>query len=122
MSKPVLEDLLTFSGRRNRQSFILAQLFQMAALFVAYLVLFAGLGLASAAGTLVSAVALAVVVGIFVSGWAVCSQRTRDIGYPGWACVLLLVPYLNVAVWVALAVAPSEAGDNKYGKNTVENA
>lgn len=121
MSKPILEDLFTFSGRRNRQSFILSQLTLMLALFLSYLVFFAALATATVLGTLLSAVALGVIIAVLVCGWAVCAQRVRDIGYPGWWSVALLVPWLNFAVWVALAVAPGEVGENRFGKNPLEN-
>ena len=115
MSKPIFQDLFTWSGRRNRKSFILQQL-----AFVGIII--AGVILSGVAALVIPVVGgalyfLTIILGVIllVSSVAAIAQRIRDVGYPGWWAVLMLVPFLNLAFTVALWVAPSEQGENKFG-------
>ena len=115
MSKPVFSNLFTFSGRRNRQSFIL---FQLSAIALAFL----GLGVITAMSYIVPIFApvfwfLGVIglIAICVANWAAASQRVRDFGQSGVWALVLLVPYIGPVFSIALWIIPSSEGDNKYG-------
>lgn len=43
------------------------------------------------------------------------AQRCRDINLPGWAALLLLVPFLGEFFWLALFFIPGTRGPNRYG-------
>ena len=119
MSKPVFSDLFAFSGRRNRQSFILFQLASLATVFF-------GLGVITALSVAVPAIAALLwfigVVGfiaIAIANWAAASQRVRDFGQSGVWAVVLLIPYIGFAFSVALWLIPSTDGENKYGASCI---
>jgi len=115
MSKPVLEDLFKFSGRRNRQSYILLQLVSVAVVFL-------GLGFVTAVtlaaptvGAIFGFVGVVGLVAVAVANWAAASQRIRDFGQSGVWALVLLIPYLGFAFSLALWFIPSSEGENKYG-------
>ena len=119
MSKPVFSDLFTFSGRRNRQSFIL---FQLASIVV----LFFGLGVITALSIAAPAIAAVLwfigivgLIAIAVSNWATASQRVRDFGQSGVWALVLLIPYIGFAFSIALWLIPSSEGENKYGPSCI---
>lgn len=111
MSKPVFEDLLTFSGRRNRKSYIL---YNVALAFVGIILV----GFYGAAQFHFSYFWMTVVgllfVPLVVSAYAVAAQRIRDQGYSGWFALLFLIPYINT-ILVILLLAREGEGDNIYG-------
>lgn len=122
MSKPVFQDVFKFSGRRNRKSYILLMLAQIAAL----------IGLGVATGIAVFAldqfapvgylIFLAVLVGfiaVCVSGWAGGSQRIRDFGHSGVWILLVLIPYVGWVVSLAIMFIPSDPNENKYGPSCI---
>lgn len=122
MSKPVFEDLFKFSGRRNRQSYIMLMLAQLAA--------FIGLGVvAIIAGAVADTVAplsyllfFGVVVGfiaVAVTAWSAGSQRIRDFSQSGVWILLTLVPYVGWIVSLAIMFIPSTPGENKYGSSCI---
>ena len=45
----------------------------------------------------------------------VVPARFRDLGYTGWATILLWVPLLGLCLWVWLLLGAGNAGANKYG-------
>ena len=54
-----------------------------------------------------------------VSAWAalaIYSKRWHDIGKSGWMTLMLLVPLVNLAVFIYLGVEDSEKKANKYGE------
>ena len=119
MSKPVFEDLFKFSGRRNRQSFILFQIASIVAVFF-------GLGLITALGVAAPAVApvlgfigLVGFIAIAVANWAAASQRVRDFNQSGAWALILLIPYVGFAFSIALWVVPSTEGENKFGPSCI---
>ena len=120
MSKPVFSDLFTFSGRRNRQSFIVFQI-------VSIIAIFAGLGLITALSVAAPTVApvlwfIGIVgfIAICVANWAAASQRVRDFGQSGVWALVLLIPYIGPVFSIALWFIPSQEGDNKYGPSQIE--
>jgi uncharacterized membrane protein YhaH (DUF805 family) len=120
MSKPVFQDVFKFSGRRNRQSYILALLAQIGALIVLSIVAVIAAALLNSVaplGWLLMLATLAGFVTVAWTGWATGSQRIRDFGYSGVWILLVLVPYVGWLVSLAIMFVPSDAGDNRYGPN-----
>jgi uncharacterized membrane protein YhaH (DUF805 family) len=122
MSKPVLQDVFKFSGRRNRQSYILLVLVQIAAVVGLAIVA----GVATAIVDTVAPLAYLLFVGVFagfiavcVSGWASGSQRIRDFGQSGVWILLTLVPYVGWIVSLAIMFVPSTPGENRYGASCI---
>ena len=119
MSKPIFEDLFNFSGRRNRQSYIVLHLIYTASMLLA-------IGLSTAMSVAIPPVGgflwiVTVVIGIAmgVSLWAATSQRIRDFGQSGVWALALLIPYVGFAFSIALWLIPSSQGDNKYGPSCI---
>jgi uncharacterized membrane protein YhaH (DUF805 family) len=122
MSKPVFQDLFKFSGRRNRQSYILVLLAQIAALIaLAIVATIAAALLASVAalGWLLLLATLAGFVTVAWSGWATGSQRIRDFDCSGVWILLVLVPYVGWLVSLAIMFVPSTSGENRYGASCI---
>jgi uncharacterized membrane protein YhaH (DUF805 family) len=122
MSKPVFEDLFKFSGRRNRKSYILLLLVQIAALIglaITGAISFAMLGSVEFLGWILLLATLAGFVAVVVCGWASGSQRIRDFGHSGVWILLVLIPYVGWLVSLAIMFVPSTEGDNQYGPNCI---
>ena len=122
MSKPVFKDAFSFTGRRNRKSFILMSLAQFAGLIAVGMLLIFAVALSSSSDALsyvVLAAGLVMFVAIAVSGWAVASQRIRDFGYSGVWVLLCLVPFVGWLVFLAICLVPSSEGENKYGASEI---
>lgn len=119
MSKPVLEDLFAFKGRRNRKSYFLYSLASLGAYIVLGIVNGIGtIGLESGnemeAMTYIIPALIGMIV-VAVSNLAVAGQRSRDFGFSGWSALLLVIPLVNFLFTCALWFVPSDVGDNKYG-------
>jgi len=115
MSKPVLDDLFAFHGRRNRKSYALLHLALYGfgvSLGLMILILDEALG-----GTGATAVVLVVVLVLLITiiSLITSAQRCRDAGFSGFAALLLCLPYAGTAVWVAMLVWPGEQGKNRFG-------
>lgn len=122
MSKPVFQDVFKFSGRRNRQSYILLLLAQIGALIGLAIVTGLAIAVAESAAPLSYLLFIAVLVGfvaVCVSGWASGSQRIRDFGHSGVWILATLIPYVGFAVSLAIIFVPSSEGENKYGPSCI---
>jgi uncharacterized membrane protein YhaH (DUF805 family) len=113
MSKPVTEDLFSFSGRRNRKSYIFASLLIFAVIVLVWCV-------AGAISYASNGYALFIVAGLIsipaaVAGWALGSQRCRDFGWSGWAMLITLIPYVGWIFAIAIMFIPGTQGPNRYG-------
>ena len=122
MSKPVFQDVFKFSGRRNRQSYILLVLAQFGA--VIGLAILAGIAAAfldsfAPLGYLLMLAVLSGFVAVAVSGWAAGSQRIRDFGQSGVWILLTLIPYIGWIVCLAIMFVPSTPGENRYGASCI---
>jgi len=114
MSKPVFEDLLTFSGRRDRKSFLMffAVLFcfgvflGMVILLIGHVALPPGMG----RGIVLAGYGISAVLTLTLA-----AQRCRDIGITGWAALALVIPYAGWLALVAIALWPGQDGDNRFG-------
>jgi uncharacterized membrane protein YhaH (DUF805 family) len=115
MSKPVLEDLFKFSGRRNRQSYILLQLVSLAVIFLGLGILTAITVAAPTVGSVLWVLGIVGFIAVAVANWAAASQRVRDFGQSGVWALVLLIPYVGFAFSLALWFIPSSEGENKYG-------
>ena len=113
MSKPIFSDLFTFSGRRNRQSFIL---FHVAAVAV---MLFSFLFLAASAHFVGIVLWLLLMIPLTIAGFAVTAQRIRDFGHSGVWALVMLIPYAGPVFSLALWFIPSSEGTNKYGPSCI---
>ena len=123
MSKPVFEDLFKFTGRRNRKSYLLLALAQMAAIIVLTFVGFFGIAMLDSFAPVGYLIMLAVVAGyvaLMINGWAAASQRIRDFNQSGVWSLLILIPYVGWIVALALFIIPSTDGDNKYGASCIK--
>ena len=119
MSKPVFEDLFTFSGRRNRQSFILFQVASLAIFFLGLGIITALSFAAPPVAPILAFIGFAGLIAIAVANWAAASQRVRDFGQSGAWALILLIPYVGFAFSIALWVVPSTEGENKYGPSQI---
>jgi uncharacterized membrane protein YhaH (DUF805 family) len=120
MSKPVFEDLFSFSGRRNRQSYIFLGLALIAGMFVALSIIGVGAATDSAIGPLLIGLGVISFIPMAVIGWASASQRVRDFGQSGAWVLVTLIPYVGFAFSLALMVIPGTEGDNKYGPSCIK--
>ena len=132
-SKPVFEDLIVPSGRRNRKSYLLFVLAEIALILTS-------LGCFVLVGAIASVfnnrfledvavafqVVLAVIVGLLivatlVSGLFVCAQRLRDFGWPGAAVLFCIIPGVGVILSLVLMVIPGTLGPNRYGEDPTQS-
>jgi len=122
MSKPVFQDVFKFSGRRNRQSYILLMLAQIGALISLAILTGIAIALIDSFAPLGYLLTLAVIAGFIAvcwSGWASGSQRIRDFGHSGVWILLTLVPYVGWIVSLAIMFVPSNTGENRYGASCI---
>jgi uncharacterized membrane protein YhaH (DUF805 family) len=122
MSKPVFQDLFKFSGRRNRKSYILLLLVQIAALMglaITGAISFAMLGSVAFLGWILLLATVAGFVAVIICGWASGSQRIRDFDHSGVWILLVLIPYVGWLVSLAIMFVPSSPGDNRYGSSCI---
>jgi uncharacterized membrane protein YhaH (DUF805 family) len=115
MSKPVFEDLFTFSGRRNRKSYI----YYNVALFGIGMFLITIYSAAAATFSVFwMSIATLLFIPMIISAYAVGAQRIRDQGFSGWFMLLSIIPYINTILFILLIAREGE-GDNIYGSAIV---
>lgn len=119
MSKPVLSDLFKFSGRRNRQSFILLQLATIVSILLGIGIITAITSVAPAVGGVLAILGIIGFIALCVANWAAASQRIRDFGQSGVWALLILIPYIGPLFSLALWLIPSSEGENKYGPSCI---
>lgn len=120
MSKPVLEDLFAFSGRRNRKSYFLYFLALMGLWAVFFMLLAVPAANHSDAGMgMVGILGLILAIPSVISSWAVGGQRCRDFGWTAWAVLLTAIPYVGFLFAIAMMVIPGNVGENRYGPDPV---
>lgn len=130
MSKPVFQDLFTFSGRRNRKSYFLYLVAMMVFLAILWGAVVGavdgggarqfedlGAGYGHAGPGTVGAVIVAGLLTFLaaISGWIVAAQRCRDFGWTGWAVLITLLPAIGWLFGLALIFIPGTLGPNRYG-------
>lgn len=120
MSKPVFEDLFTFSGRRNRKSYLLYALAVFGFwILLAMLLVIPAANNSDAGVGIMGIIAILLLIPTVVSSWAVGGQRCRDFGWTAWAVLLTAIPYLGIVFAIAMMVIPGSAGDNRYGPDPI---
>lgn len=122
MSKPLFQDLFKFSGRRNRQSYILLTLVQLAALIASAFLGIVGLGLMDEyafVGGILALASFGVFVATAISSWAAGSQRIRDFDQSGVWILLCLLPYVGWVVALGICFIPGDQHQNKYGNSCI---
>jgi uncharacterized membrane protein YhaH (DUF805 family) len=118
-SKPVFSDLFTFSGRRNRKSYVLYHLSVIVIAIVGALLATMLVAASDSASIAPFVVYLIAMLAVALSGFAVTAQRIRDCGYSGCWVFIYLIPYVGFAASVALYFVPSNEGENKYGPSCI---
>jgi len=58
---------------------------------------------------------------VIILGASVNVRRLHDIGHSGWILLLALVPFLNIIIYIYLAVKPGILLTNKYGELATQN-
>ena len=131
MSKPIFEDLFSFSCRRNRKSYLYVTLISCGIMFVSGLFVFgltvllgklsSYLPVLSAVLTLLLVVAATLVTLAFlVISVSTTTQRIRDCGHTGVWFFVSWVPIIGWIPLVALFFLPGDEGDNKYGPDCLK--
>ena len=120
MSKPVLSDLFTLSGRRNRKSYFLYTILFIIAITAVWII---AVGAAADEGDLGLALVIAFLVTLpaAISAWIVGGQRCRDFGWTGWAILLVFVPLVGWIFYIAIFFIPGRQGVNRYGPDPLGN-
>jgi uncharacterized membrane protein YhaH (DUF805 family) len=119
MSKPVFSDLFKFSGRRNRQSYIMLQLATVVAVLLGVGIITTITVAAPAVGGFLWILGVVGFIAVAVANWAAASQRIRDFGHSGVWALVMLIPYVGFAFSLALWFIPSNQGENKYGDSCI---
>jgi len=131
VSKPIFEDLFSFSCRRNRKSYLYVTLILIAITSVDGVFVF---GLLVLLGKLsdylhyVSAVLTFFVlltsglllIALMVVSVATTTQRIRDCGHTGVWFFVSWVPVIGWIPLVALFFLPGDEGDNRYGPDCLK--
>lgn len=114
MSKPVFEDLFTFSGRRNRLSYFLASLALVTAIFAVATI--GGSIMVSSNGEAAGFILILTgLIPLVLINLAVTAQRIRDFGWTGWAVLISIIPYIGFVFMIAILFIPGTQGPNRYG-------
>lgn len=108
--EPFYRDLLRFSGRRRRGSYF-NLMFSVGVLYFPINILFDH----SAHLLVVKVVLTLLAIPIGVVSLAAIAQRCRDVGWSGWAALLVLIPVIGTAVGIMLLFYPGTRGQNRYG-------
>lgn len=110
-------------GRIGRVRYLAYSFGAMIVLLLAAIVLGAALG-AIGAGPAVAAGLMQVLVGTLMAAanLIIARRRLHDMGKAGWWGVLLLVPLLNIAVTLWLALGKGDAGANAFGAPPAPNS
>ncbi|WP_170289128.1 DUF805 domain-containing protein [Massilia sp. YMA4] len=110
-------------GRIGRVRYLAYSFGAMIALLLVAIVLGALLG-AIGAGPAVAAGLMQLLVGTLMAAanLVIARRRLHDLGKAGWWGVLLLVPLLNIAVTLWLAIGKGDEGENAYGAPPAPNS
>jgi uncharacterized membrane protein YhaH (DUF805 family) len=125
MSMPATDDWFSLSARRNRKSFILANL----GLLLTFAVILVALGFFEAQGRAGQILFLIFFIPFVLAGYSLTAQRLRDFGVTGWLA-LLWIPIamlpepaslaLSLAFWIVLCSVPGTVGPNRWGDDPLD--
>ena len=124
MSKPVLSDLFTLSGRRNRKSYFFYTLLFFIVLIILWTIALTSGDFASENSDIFfnSIVVVSILtIPLEISAWIVGGQRCRDFGWTGWAILLVFLPIFGWAFFIAVLCIPGNRGRNRYGPDPLGN-
>lgn len=123
MSVPAHEDWFSTSIRRNRKSYILANILLFGIVAIVVLFLWLVGARRTNAGVMIF---LAFGIPAVICAYFLTAQRVRDLNLSGWLA-LLWIPvgiadnYIggaaSLAFWIVLAAVPGTAGPNRYGSD-----
>lgn len=77
---------------------------------------------AALTGGLVGLVMLVVYIGALVMMIGYSVRRLNDLGRSGWLAALVLIPLVNLFLWIYLQFFPGEKSPNAYGPVPVANS
>ena len=126
MSLPAHEDWFSFSARRNRKSYLLANLMLFGLLFCIGAVVYL-FGAQGQGGLIVTVIFM--LMGA-AAGYFLAAQRLRDIGLTGWLALLWLpvgmLPEtyagpISLAMFICVASLPGTQGENRYGPDPLQS-
>ena len=107
MSKPLLDHIFSFKGRRNRKSYILF------VLAVAVLSAISNIIFIEIAPVLV----LIIFIPLTIAQLAVTTQRLRDTDHTGWWVLLGFIPIINLILGLYLLFKKGTEGNNRFGSD-----
>jgi len=113
--------ILSWSGRIGRLRYLA---YGMGMLFV-FIVLAAIIGkFFLVAGVRDVAIALVIIlyISIFVYWVSIAKRRLNDVNLSGWYCALLVLPFVNTILVLALMFIPGTNTSNAYGAVPIKNS
>jgi len=103
-----------FDGRVNRRGYVMRQVTGVTVAIVGFL----------AAGLITGFLGLAIFWPLFLWGFIVVIsslvRRTHDLSMSGWWVLLWWIPGVGQFVWVALAIVPGQALENRHGNKPTD--
>ena len=115
MEGPVLEGLLSLSGRRSRRSYA-----KLLCLFLACQVAFLYAAIVkSESWAWELYLVVATLAGLLHMN--ALAQRLRDTGKPGVLAIILFAPVIGVVIALMLAFRPGQRGANVYGPDPLHD-
>jgi len=131
MSKPIFDDLFSFSVRRNRLSYFLQILVISLILFPAIGVLVAAASLfgptdphtarANAQEGILGLIMLVLLIPYIIIRIASSVQRCHDCEWTGWLILLLLVPGVGFIFALLLLFVRGTSGPNRFGADPLQD-
>jgi len=111
------ENSFRLSGRRNRTNYIVFQILLILIFAAVWLVnqILNTTNSFSIVQWLFLIPTIIIYAAILVSAFIAGAQRCRDLGWPGWAVFLTILPLAGYVLWFLLLVLPGTKGANKYG-------
>ncbi len=70
---------------------------------------------AASIALLITLVSIAISIFVIVFSFSLYIRRWHDLGQSGWMTLLLLIPLVNIFVWLYLVFKAGVAGKNNYG-------
>lgn len=104
--------LLSPRRRIGRLRYLAWSMFLLLIILPLFVLAVASRELQPAVGT---SLALLLVLGFVVLGLPLAAQRLHDLGWPGWLCLLQLIPGINLLFALPLWLLPGQRRSNRFG-------
>lgn len=107
-----------WAGRMGRKHYFLLAIVQFAIVFSLAFFLLAFVPADDGSGAFMMIIFLLLCILLIASlvvGISFSVRRVHDIGYTGWVLLLLVIPYVDLAVQLVLFLVPGKQEDNEYG-------